>query len=182
MAQVRGTPYATRSLVNLLAERCKVIGAVVGQVSGRKMRPEIFNRVEFRSVGGKTLNMQPVFVPEEKCFGFFAPMGRQTVPQKNHRAANVSPQRPKEPRDRRTIDGVVSKREKQPDIASRGSGGKSTDQREPFPGKRLLQAGRLPFGRPRAADARSLGEARFVMKNERGAELPGFFLCAATPL
>ncbi len=159
IAQVLGIPYATCSLLNLFAERCKVIGAVVGQVSGTEMRPEVFNRVEFRSVGGKTLNMQPLFVPEEESFGFVAFMGRQAVPQKHDIATDVPPQRPKEPFDGATIDGVVSKREKQPDISSRGCGGKGADQREPLPGKGLPQAGRLPFGRPRATDARPLGEA-----------------------
>ena len=132
--------------------------------------PDVFHRVEFRSVGGQILQVDLASQAGYKFMHQSTAMHRQPIPNDQELGADVPLKVLQELDDLRCFDAPG----KQPEI--KAPDGDSRDRRKALPVERVLQYGSFAARRPGANAVRPLAQTALVHKYY-GALLPqGFFL------
>jgi len=141
------------------------------------MCPDIFNRVEFRSVGRKEVEMQSCIGGKQFLY-FFGAMRLKTVPHDNDMPRQFLQEAPKEGYDRGCIDiGIRMQAKIHAEQVSPGSDTKSADNRNLFMRTGfLIQDRSLPTRAPSSPYQWSHQHATFVDKNDMRFQFGSFFL------
>jgi hypothetical protein len=155
-------PEACGSSAYLAGQVVEVVRAVVGQVRGRQISPNVFGGVQFRRVSREKLRSQPVLLGLDEFLSQPAAMGWQSVPKQEHFPAEMTMQIPKKPHDGCAVHVALPERKKQACPAARRSRRQRADGREAVPVEREPQDRRLRPRRPSASHTRPLGKAALV--------------------
>jgi len=93
------------------AQAVQIVGGRVGQGGGVQMGPELFDRIQFRGIGGQRFQMQPSPMACQGLSGNPAAMSGQPIPQQDHRATAMTPEALQEADDVRTADAAAMQRQ-----------------------------------------------------------------------
>lgn len=132
--------------------------------------PDVFDRIEFRRIGGQTLQMDAVALLSGVFPHQSAAVRRLTVPEDREPAADVLLEVFEKLDDLRGLDAAGEKSEVE---IPKGNAG---DGRKTVPVEGILEHWGLTAGRPGSDPVRPLAQSAFVHKNYRPALLEGFFL------
>jgi hypothetical protein len=140
------------------------------------VRPDVFDRIQFRRVGRQVLHANPPFQLVDVVSDHGTAVSRQAVPDQQERLANVPHQCRQEIQHLRTLHGArVKTKIEVPSCQTCGS-------RQTLPVKVVLQHRRLAARCPGSASMRALTQSAFVDEDD-GTPFPaGFFLMAGQVL
>lgn len=155
-------PEARGSSTHLAGQVVEVVRAVVGQVCGRQISPNVFGGVQFRRVSREKLRSQPAPLGLDEFVSQSAAMGRKPVPEQKHFPSDMTMQIPEKLHHGCAVNVALPERKKQPRPAARRSSRQRADGREAFPVERQPQNWRLRSWRPSASHTRPLRKAALV--------------------
>lgn len=177
--EIRSTAHAARSTESLSADGVKVVGRIVGHILAGKMAPEIFDRIELRSVRRKVFGSKPGCLTSDVGLNLSAAMRRKAIPEQNCLPTfDMAFERPQVIDDLRLFDRAGAQPQTQPYAASRGRGDQAGDGRQSLPVERRNDHGRLAARRPRATYAGTFGKPAFIQENQQAVRSAGLFLMA----
>jgi hypothetical protein len=87
-----------QGMEGVMTELVQVLGAEVGQFMVLQMPPQILDRIEFRSAGGKPLQLQSTLLSGYELSHQPAAVTRSSVPDHQQRARQVTQQDVRESR------------------------------------------------------------------------------------
>ena len=149
--------------------------ADVGQGCALEPRPHPFDGIEVGCVGGQPLHADPAVVELDPLLDVLGTVGLNRVPEQNDTTANVAAEVAKETQHSPSTHGSRLEEQQRTGLAAITSIGQRSDRGHPLPAAGARPQKRsLPAGRPRPADHRALGEARFVHEDQ-GAVGSGVF-------
>jgi len=157
------------------AQSVEIVGGRVGQGGGVQVGPELFDRIQFRGIGGQRFPMQPAPMACQGLSGNPAAMSWQPVPQQDHWAAAMTLEAVQEADDVPTADAAPMQRQQPARTPAVGTGQQGSDPGQALPVKGFNQARRLPARCPGGADGGTLRETTFVHKTQPGLQPPGVF-------
>jgi len=149
------------------------IGSSVGQV-GFEVIPNAFVGIQLRGVGREGLQMQPGRVAEQVLHGLAA-VNAAIVQQHDEVAGDLAQQGAEEGRDLLALDIVLVQLAVQRTPEAPGADGDARDGRDAVVRIPVPHYRRLPHWAPRLPDRRDQKEARFVDKDDVGAQPRGVF-------
>lgn len=130
-----------------------------------EMSPHVFDGIEFGSIGRQPLDLNASLGGGDEVFDQKAAMYGRAIPKDQDFSRNMPLEMFQELNHPQTLDAAgVDLKEEPPQ-------GQSTDEREAFPVKRLLQNGRLSAQRPSACPRRPGAQPAFV-NEDNGSVLP----------
>ena len=132
--------------------------------------PDVFDRVEFRRIGGQALQMDAPVLLRDIFPDQPAAMRRQAVPDDREPSAEVLLEMFEELYHLRGLD--TAGKESEIEIPN----GDACDGRKTVPVEGILQHWSLPSRSPSSDSMRPLAQSAFVHKNYGSALLEGFFL------
>jgi hypothetical protein len=142
------------------------------------MCPNIFNRIEFRSITGKSIHMKTPRLFQE-CFNIRSFVNRSAVPYENNLFANMAQQIPKEADYLVPSDVMRVKPEEKADSLTARRYGKTADRRYFIPPVTVPEDWSTTGWSPCFADKGNKQEPAFIQKREMGPKSSGFFLSGA---
>src|SRR5437899_7635471 len=151
----------------------QVLRAEIGDLVLLQVAPDVLDRVEFRSIGGKKLQPEaPSLLPHEvpHCA---AAMDRQSIPDNQQLAGNV----PQQMRKKLDDLGSADRSGKQPEIKIPKRD--SSHDRKSLPVEVILQHRCLSPARPGARAVRTLAQSAFVGEDDGAALFLRFFLISS---
>ncbi len=154
----------------------EIVQRGVGQGGVVYVVPQGFHGVEFRSVGGQPLDLQPGPMGSDRVRDPLAAVGWESIPQQQDLLASVAPQGIEETHDLGSADTAAMEGQEPSQATGSRSRQHKPDGRERRPVERLDHHRRAPLGGPGRPHGRSLGEARLVEEPEPGLQPLGFFL------
>ena len=137
-----------------------------------QMRPDVFRRIEFRSVCGQSLDGDAAFGGCHVLRDQLGAMNRSTVPDDHHWLASVALKHFEEIHHLGRLDGSGVNAEKNPPQAD------GTDYRQAFPTERFPDDRSLTTGCPRPHPVGLGAYPRLVDENDQTPFTAGFFLMA----
>ncbi len=146
------------------------------------MGPELFDRIQFRGIGGQRFQMQPSPMACQGLSGNPAAMSWQPIPQQDHRAAAMAPAAVQEAHHVPTADAAAMQRQQPARTPAVGTGQQGSDPGQALPVEGFNQARRLPARCPGGSEGGTLRETAFVHKTQPGFQPPGVFLPGANGL
>jgi len=163
-------------------ERVDVQLGSIGKRIGFEIHPDVFDGVEFRSIGRKVFDRD--FRVGRKIPGHDSrPVHVEAIPNDNGPPPQVEGDLAEEVPDKRSGDrypGMDTEEEADPAAMGRddkgGNYGDFVMASAPLP-----QDGRLSLGSPGAADQGSHQETAFINEDPGGVQASGFFLSRASP-
>lgn len=175
--QIRLALDPTLGLANLAMDLTDMIRTKVRHFSSGYVCPEIFNRVQIRSIRGQRFCPQPTSLRPDVIFNDPATVCGQRIPDKKQLASAQHTFKPFQMSNHiGTANRTIFRTKKQPDLASSRSCDQCSDGRQALPTERLPQDRGLSARRPRPAHGRSLGKAAFVQESDEPVQLADFFL------
>lgn len=142
------------------------------------MCPNEFIRVEFRSIGWKPIDVEPL-MPFDKGLHFSPPVNGATIPEEEDKAAKMLKHIPeKEPNLRPGDVGHVERDEQAHSLALRRNRDRG-DRGNPVAFVAVPVDGSIARGRPCLADVGNEHEPAFIKEHEMGPKFLRFFLYAA---
>jgi len=147
----------------------EVFWTQIGQFMLLAVAPDVFNRIELRSVSRQVVQVDLATQVGNKLPHQAAAMNRQPVPDDQELGTDVPLQVFQKLDDLRGFNAS----RKQPEI--KAPDGNSGHGRKAFPVERILQHGSLAPGSPRANPVGSLAQTAFVHKHYSAPLLLGFF-------
>jgi hypothetical protein len=157
-------------------DRPQSVLADVGQGGALEPRPHPFDRIEVGCVGGQSLHADPAMVALDPLLDVLGTVGLNRVPQQHDATANVAAEVDKETQHSPSTHRPRLEQQQRTGVAAITSIGQRSDRRHPLPAAAARPQQRsLPAGRPRPADHRPLGEARFVHENQGAVGSDVFF-------
>lgn len=162
-----------------LLEVAQIPGDTVLQ-SPLEMVPDEFIRVEFRSVAGEAMGVEPR-IPEEKLLDRAPLVETGVIPEKNHGAAPLLEQLSEESSHLRGTDIFIRvKPGIEGDAPAFGGDTEGRDGRDFLPTTGTPQNRGLPSGRPGSGDVGNKQKAALIQEDQMGPRSFGVFLYAAT--
>ena len=158
---------------HLPGEFVEVIGSAVGQGS-LGLAPDPFVGVEFGSVAGEVFDMKTP-VPAQEAAEVLSLVDLAVVPEQDHVAGQVPQQVPQKGADFRATDVHPMELVVEGDPMALGTHRQRGDQRHFAMLIAVSRDRRLAAGRPGAANGAHQEEARFVKKDEVGAQVQSPF-------
>jgi len=158
-----------------VAQFAKALGTEIGYLMVLPATSQVFDRIQFRRIGGKPFDFQPFPVFGHEVFHQLAAMRRQAIPDHQQLAGPLSQQMLQELHDLGTSDGA--RKQTEVEIPPCHSG----DRRKRVPVEVVLQHGRLPLRRPRPAAMRPLAQPAFpgFLSPEHADRALGLYLLGA---
>jgi hypothetical protein len=149
-----------------------IFGAEIGHFVVLPVAPEIFDRIEFGSVGRQIFQVDSASSRAEKIGHDAAPMGPKPVPHDQQAARNVAQEMAEKEDDLRTSNrpGKQAKEEIPPGHS--GNGG------ERLPAEMILENRGLAPGSPGSTPVRAFAQPALVDEDDRALFDAGFFLMA----
>lgn len=141
--------------------------------------PNIFRRIQFRSIRGEPFNVNPR-MPQQKSIHFFASMDRGSIPQKDQRPAKMLQQIFQKGVHIQTIQIPLPNLDKKSQPAPLGRNCQRTDRRKLVFPVAVIQSGRLSPRSPRAGNRGNEQKAALIEKKQVGATFSRVFLYAAS--
>jgi hypothetical protein len=142
------------------------------------MCPNIFNRIEFRSIAGKSIHMKTSRIFQE-CFNIRSFVNRSTVPYENNLFANMAQQILKETDNLVPSDVMSVESEEKADSLTTRRYGKTANRRYFIPPVTVPQDWRTTGWSPCFSDKGNKQEPAFIQKRKMGPKSSGFFLSGA---
>lgn len=171
-------PESGDSAAHLSSQPIQILRGRIGQNGCVQVGPELFDRIQLRGVGGQRLDGEPVAVAGQGVASACAAVGRQPIPEQDHRAPTMAAERVEEAHDLGTADVSAMQAQQPARTPTVSPHPHRADPRQPFPVERLDQPRRLPTRRPSGPDRRTLGEGALVHKDQPSLQLCGvFFTC-----
>lgn len=169
--------YRTTVRTRLRGQCGNILRRIVGKRLRFQITPEIFYRIEFRSIRRKPEDMEPRRLLQ-KALHDLAMMRPKVVPDQDDVAGDMAHQKTQEGANRNGIEiGIRMQSEVQPNSITFGRNTERGDHRNFLMGSRsLLKNGRLTDGGPRPADQGRHQHATFVYENKKSVQVVGFFL------
>ena len=109
------------------AQAVQIVGGGVGQGGGMQMGPELFDRIQFRGIGGQGFPMQPGPMAGQGLRGEATAMSGQPIPQQDHRAAAMAPEAVQEAHHVPTADAAAMQRQQPARTPAVGTGQQGSD-------------------------------------------------------
>ena len=170
-------PDAPFGLVHPLADLSNVVRAKVRHFNSRDIGPEIFHRVQVRSVRRQEFRPQPLSLRANIIARNLALVRRKRIPdQKQFSPAHKSLQAFQIFDDVRTSHGTILGDQKQANATAGCGRDQSPDSRQPFPAERLSKNRRFTAWRPCPTHGRPLRKATLVQKPDEPVQFSDFFL------
>ena len=141
--------------------------------------PNIFRRIEFRSIRGEPFNVNPR-MPEQKFLHFFAPMDGGPIPQKHQRPPKMFQQIFQKGSHIQSIQIPLPDLDKKSQSAPLGRNGQRSDRRKLVFPVTMIQSGRFSPRSPRAGDRGNQQKAAFIEEKQVRAKFFRVFLYAAS--
>src|SRR4030042_1946147 len=164
--------------VQMGTQAIRILVRTIGQVT-LAVSPNIFNRIKFRSISGKTVDMKSLGLLQ-KCFNICPFMNRTTIPDQHHVPTQMAQQIPQEPNNFPAGNIMRMK----PDIQAKTSAirrdGKAPNGRNLFMTVTVSQDGCFSLRCPGLTNSRHKQKPALVKKRQVGTKFLGFFLFGAT--
>lgn len=162
--------HATQGGGGVKAQLPAVLDEEIGDLVFLEVSPEVFDRIEFRGVGGQAFEPEASAAAGEGLLDRFAAVDRGAIPDDQQLARDMTEQRLEElgglgAADTAFVDAEVEPEERQPG-----------DDRQLVPAERLVQQRGLPTRRPSPDPMRSGAQPAFVDEDDGPTFPPGFFL------
>lgn len=138
--------------------------------------PDVLHRVQFRCVWGQVLSRQATFLGADELLSHLATVGRQSVPNQQDVALNVTEQVLEELNDLFGLNALLE------NLEIEVPGSEPGDDRNRLPVEMELQHRRLPARRPSTPPMRPLTQAAFIYEYDGPAFFLSFFLISGQPL
>jgi hypothetical protein len=164
------------------AQAGEIVGGRVGQGGGVQMGPELFDRIQFRDIGGQGFPLQPAAMAGQGLRGEPTAMRGQPIPEQDHGAAAMALEAIQEADDVPAADAAAMQCQQPARAPTVGAGQQGSDAGHALPVEGFHQARRLPARRPGGADGGTLRETAFVHKAQPGFQPAGVFLPGASGL
>src|SRR5579871_3081117 len=103
----RTPAHPAQSATRLIAQFAEVAGTEVGQFVMLPVTPDVFDRVELRSVGGQLFDREPAVLRGDELFDRAPAMRWKPVPHHQKLARQVAQQMPQEVGDLRGANGAA---------------------------------------------------------------------------
>lgn len=136
--------------------------------------PDALIRVELRGVGGETFQMQALGAATQVAHELAA-MGPSSVPENDDVAGHLFEQLPQEIARLQLPDVLLIELEVEVEALANRGNRDAGDRRDPVAAVEVVDRGCLANGRPGLGHRGRQLEARFVGKDEMGAQSPGVF-------
>src|SRR5277367_2791854 len=146
-----------------MGDVAQVAGAVVGHGVMFEISPDAFDGVHVRRVSGQVVDHDLTALGFHMCSHEFRAMGLQAIPDDQQLLPDRGLQGFEELDDLRTLDRAGEHSEVEAPVAQAG------DHRELLPTEAVLQDWRLASRSPGSCATRSLGQTRFVNKDDYSA-------------
>lgn len=156
----------------MVAELAEVSRAKVGKLVSLPVAPDVFDGIQFGSVGRQVLEFQTPVLSRDKVPDQSAAVLPQAVPDHQDVSWNLAQQTTKEVHDLRTPNRARI----QPEVER--PPGYTGDRRQDFPVEVILKDWSLASGRPGAATVRLQAQPALVDEDDRLALALGFFFSA----
>jgi hypothetical protein len=147
----------------------------VGEIASFDVAPDLLDGIEIRRIGGQALDVEPRALTSHVSLHASAPVGGQSVPEEDDRAAAEVPLEGPQERDQLAI-GVAARARLEEDPAAPAipAEGQRDGDREALPESAGMgQDGRSAPRRPRPPDDRVMREAALVLEEEPGPAAAG---------
>jgi hypothetical protein len=154
----------------VIAEFNKILRAEIGQFMLLPVTPEVFDRVEFRSISGQAFQFEPGALAGGPALDQAAAVRRKAVPDDQQLAWDVAQKVGKKLNYLGTANGAWEEPEIKLPPGYPGHG------REQLPIEVVLQHWSLPARRPGAAAVGPFAQSAFVDEDDGLARPAGFFL------
>ena len=173
---------SSKALFDGLGQVFGILRDQVGQLAvfAFAMVPNLFNRIQFRRISWKPLDIDP---PVQSDFQFpnSAAMHHPSVEDQKDSCREVLQQISDEPFKIIGPNSVVFNRKIQSQTVTLRRAGQRRQDRQSSPAIPTAQNRRLPFGGPGAADRQLQQKPAFVQKNDGFTRSAGFLLGVANP-
>ena len=151
---------------------------VVRHQAAIEVPPEIFHRIQFRSIRREPFQFKPIthYGVTNIVHGEAAFVGGQTIPEQDDRFRDLAAESFEEVHNIRTLDRSFFKAQSHLDRTTAGCAHQRADGGESLPVEVVNQFRSATAWRPGAAHRRFLGKAALVEENQERALFEGFFL------
>lgn len=168
---------AATGLSDLPANLSQMISTEVCHIGSGDIRPDIFNRIQFRSIGRQKLNLQPMLLRKQVSAHLSAFVSRQRIPDQNQSPATQrTPQALKISNNILSADSALAKSKKKLYAPPRRGCDQRADGRQTLPAEGITNNRSLPARSPCAPDGRTLRKSAFVQESDERLQTAGFFL------
>jgi len=178
--EVRVATHTGEPVVQGSAQRGQLRRAHVGKFARLDVAPDLFDRVQLRSIAGQRFDLQPAALVSHVGAHRAALMRAQAIPDQDHAAApKVSFQMAQKLDERQGRIGAGARLEIETGPPPIPAECQRSRHREPLPGPAGLgQDGGVAARRPRAADDGVLRDSTFVFEDEPRTLASGVFFTA----
>lgn len=162
---------------SLATHRSEVFTDKLRQVCPGQVTPEVFDRIEFWSIGRQEFCREPVGLPSNPSLNTTSTMRGEAVPDQDHLPpANMAFECLEIAQDLWLFHCSRLQSQAQADTPCAGTGDQAGDGRQAFPVEGGYQNGSLPARGPGAADAGPFRKTTFIQENQQGPGAASLFL------